>query len=222
MRQPKQERAIQTREAIIRAAAEVFDEYGFAGASISRILQRAGVTAGALYFHFGSKEGLAKAVMSAQPDTIVPLLQSQGLQRLVDITLIWARQLQADPLLRAGVRLTGEQDSFGLRDSSPYQEWSQIMEDCLRVAQEKGELQAGVEPWELAELVVEACTGMQMYAAAKSGRADLLDRVVRMWRLLLPGVAVPAVISRTELDPARVGPAVEAMARTASSGEAVG
>jgi AcrR family transcriptional regulator len=222
MRQPKQERAIQTREAIIRAAAEMFDEYGFAGASISRILQRAGVTAGALYFLFGSKEGLAKAVMNAQPDTIVPLLQSQGLQRLVDITLIWARQLQADPLLRAGVRLTGEQDSFGLRDSSPYQEWSQIMEDCLRVAQEKGELQAGVEPWELAELVVEACTGMQMYAAAKSGRADLPDRVVRMWRLLLPGVAVPAVISRTGLDPARVDPAVTAMVRTAPSDEAVG
>ncbi|MDO0914696.1 ScbR family autoregulator-binding transcription factor [Streptomyces sp. DT2A-34] len=222
MRQPKQERAIQTREAIIRAAAEVFDQYGFAGASISRILRRAGVTAGALYFHFGSKEGLAKAVMNAQPDTIVPLLHSQGLQRLVDITLLWARRLQADPLLRAGVRLTGEQDSFGLRDSSPYQEWSQIMEDCLRVAQEKGELQAGVEPWEFAELVVEACTGMQMYAAAKSGRADLPDRVVRMWRLLLPGVAVPAVISRTELDPARVDPAMEAMVRTTSSDEAVG
>lgn len=219
MRQPKQERAVHTREAIIRAAAEVFDEYGFAGASISRILKRAGVTSGALYFHFGSKEGLAKAVMSAQPDTIIPLLESQGLQRLVDITLIWARRLQTDPLLRAGVRLTGEQDSFGMRDSAPYQEWSQIMEDCLRVAQEKGELQAGVEPWELAELIVESCTGMQMYAAAKSDRADLPDRVVRMWRLLLPGVAVPAVISRTELHPARVAPALVAAIGATTSEE---
>ncbi|GES28783.1 ScbR family autoregulator-binding transcription factor [Streptomyces angustmyceticus] len=208
----RQERAILTRKALIRAAAEVFDESGFAGASISRILQRAGMTAGALYFHFSSKEDLAKAVMNAQPGTIVPLLDSEGLQQLVDITLIWARRLQTDPLLRAGVRLTGEQETFGMRDSTPYQEWSQVMEECLRVAQHKGELQAGVEPWELAELLVESCTGMQMYAAAKSCRADLPDRVVRMWRLLLPGVAVPAVVARTEVNPTRAMPIGEAVA----------
>ncbi|CAL9675093.1 ScbR family autoregulator-binding transcription factor [Streptomyces sp. enrichment culture] len=203
MAQARQERAIQTRRALIHAAAEVFDEFGFAGASISRILKRAGVTSGALYFHFDSKEELAKAVMNAQSETIVPFLKSEGLQRLVDITLIWSRRLQTDPLLRAGVRLTGEQATFGLRDSMPYQAWSQNMEECLRTAQQKGELQAGVEPWELAELVVESCTGMQMYAAAKSCWADLPDRVVRMWRLLLPGVAVPAVVARTVVHPAR-------------------
>jgi AcrR family transcriptional regulator len=48
----KQERAVQTRESLLRAAAEVFDEYGYSGASINRILKRAGLTAGALYFHF--------------------------------------------------------------------------------------------------------------------------------------------------------------------------
>ncbi len=222
MGRPRQERAIQTREAIIRAAAEVFDEYGFAGASISRILKRAEVTTGALYFHFGSKEGLAQAVMNAQPNAIVPLLESDGIQRLVDITLTWAYQLQTDPLLRAGVRLTSEQDTFGVRDSTPYQEWSQVMEECLRVAQQKGELQTGVEPAELAELVVESCTGMQMYAAAESGRTDLPDRVVRMWRLLLPGVAVPTVVARTAVNPSRVGPIAEAAARTSDPHGAVG
>ncbi|MEU3861960.1 ScbR family autoregulator-binding transcription factor [Streptomyces sp. NPDC028722] len=222
MGQPRQERAIQTRGALILAAAEVFDEYGFAGASISRILKRAGVTAGALYFHFESKEALAKAVMNAQSGTILPYLESQGLQRLVDITLIWARRLQTDPLLRAGVRLTGEQATFGMRDSSPYRAWSQIMEECLLHARDKGELQAGVEPWELAQLIVEACTGMQMYAAAETGRADLSDRVVRMWRLLLPGVAVPAVVARTAVDPARALAAEQAPAPVGAPGGATG
>lgn len=203
--QPKQERAVQTREAILRAAAEIFDRFGFAGASINRILESAGVTAGALYFHFKSKEDLARAVMNSQPESIIPWLESEGLQRLVDITMVWAYQLQVDPLLRAGVRLTGEQNAFGAHDSTPYQEWSQIMTDCLQVAVSKGELQAGVDPAELAEFVVEACTGMQTYSAVVSvGRADLADRAVRMWRLLLPGIAVPAVIARTEVNPARV------------------
>ncbi|MEU6705604.1 ScbR family autoregulator-binding transcription factor [Streptomyces wuyuanensis] len=209
--QPKQARAIQTRESILRAAADVFDEVGFAGASINRILKRAGVTAGALYFHFASKEDLARAVMNAQSESIIPWLKSEGLQRLVDITMVWAYQLRADPLLRAGVRLTGEQGTFGVKDVTPYQEWTQIMTECLEAAAAKGELQAGVEPAELAEFVVEACTGMQMYSSvASEARADLADRAVRMWQLLLPGIAVPAVIARTEVSPARVETVIQA------------
>ncbi|MEU3219146.1 ScbR family autoregulator-binding transcription factor [Streptomyces sp. NPDC006971] len=212
MGRPRQERAARTREALLRAAAEAFDQHGYAGSSINQILRAAGVTAGALYFHFSSKEELARAVMNAQPDTILPLLASEGMQRLVDITMVWSQQLQVDVLLRAGVRLTGEQESFGMRDANPYREWVRIMEDCLRVARDKGELQPGVEPRELAELVVESCTGMQMYAAVENGRADLPERVVRMWRLVLPGVAVPSVIARTEVSPARVRPLMGAVA----------
>ncbi|GGZ46933.1 ScbR family autoregulator-binding transcription factor [Streptomyces subrutilus] len=219
--QPKQERAIQTRKEILRAAAVVFDASGFAGASINRILAEAGVTAGALYFHFKSKEDLARAVMTAQPDSILPWLTSDGLQRLVDITLVWAHQLQTDVVLRAGVRLTSEQGSFGVRDVTPYQDWSRLMADCLRAASEKGELQAGIEPTELAEFVVEACTGMQTYSAvASEARADLVDRVVRMWRLLMPGIAVPTVIARTEVNPARAQTAVLVAASSAASSAA--
>ncbi|MFG2781233.1 ScbR family autoregulator-binding transcription factor [Streptomyces prunicolor] len=200
----KQERAVQTRESLLRAAAEVFDEYGYSGASIKSILKRAGLTAGALYFHFDSKEDLAREVMNSQPESIVPWLDSRGLQRLVDITLTWARRLQEDPMLRAGVRLTNEQASFGLQDATPYREWAEIMARCLRDAHERGELQAGVEPEEVGEFVVEACTGMQMFSAVASGRADLMERTTRMWRLLLPGIAVPAIVARTEVSPDRV------------------
>ncbi|MDI5966997.1 ScbR family autoregulator-binding transcription factor [Streptantibioticus silvisoli] len=217
MARPRQERAEQTRDAILNAAAEMFDEYGYAGASINRILERAGVTAGALYFHFKSKEALARAVMNAQSESIVPFLGSKGLQRLVDITLIWSFQLQRDPMLRAGVRLTGEQATFGLQDATPYQEWADIMTGILTESAENNELQAGVEPRELAEFVVEACTGMQMYASVVSGRQDLPDRAVRMWRLLLPGVAVPAVVARTEVNPLRVRLAATAPAQAAGA-----
>ncbi|MFJ8859540.1 ScbR family autoregulator-binding transcription factor [Streptomyces sp. NPDC102451] len=204
MRQLKQQRAVETRQAILHAAAVVFDESGYAGASINRILERSGVTAGALYFHFESKEALARAVMQAQSDTIVPLLTAEGLQRLVDLTMIWSHQLQTNTLLRAGVRLTTERSAFGMEDAAtPYQDWAAIMESCLVRAEERGELQAGVAPKELAEFVVEACTGMQLFASAVSGRADLPQRAVRMWELLIPGVAVPSLAVRIKIDPDR-------------------
>lgn len=200
----KQERAEQTRRALLLAAAEVFDEFGYAGASITRILKRAGVTAGALYFHFGSKEDLAKAVMNSQPDTLVPLLAASGLQRLIDLTLVWSWQLQRDPLLEYGVRLTNEQASIGdSLNADPYEKFRGIMTSCLHEAREEGELQPGIEPTVVAEFVIAACTGMQMYSNVVSGRRDLPERTQQMWNLLLPGIAVPSVITRAEATPAR-------------------
>jgi AcrR family transcriptional regulator len=200
MTRPPQERALRTREALLRAGAEVFDEYGYAGAGITRILERAGVTAGALYFHFKSKEGLALAIMSAQPQQIQPRLASRGLQRLVDITFIWAHELQVNPLLRAGVRLSVEQGSFGVQDPSSYLGWKDIMTDCLEVAQQEGELLPGIRSEEVAEFVVGACTGVQLYSQLVSDREDLPERTVGMWRMLLAGIAQPETIARIDLD----------------------
>lgn len=189
---------MQTRMQILRSAAEVFDEYGYAGAGINKILQRAGVTAGALYFHFKNKQDLAMEVMNAQRHTIEPHVPSTGLQRLVDITLIWSHSLQVDPLLRAGVRLTGEQASFGVRDATPYTVWTSSFQECLEVARQEGELKEQVQPDMLAEFVVGACTGMQEYAQVLSGRADLPRRTANMWQLMLPGIATEDALGRIE------------------------
>ncbi|WP_030147229.1 MULTISPECIES: ScbR family autoregulator-binding transcription factor [unclassified Streptomyces] len=196
----QQDRAVRTRETIIRGAAEVFDEYGFNGASISRIMQRAGVSQGAMYFHFKSKEDLARAVMNAQADTIVPQLDSHGLQRIVDMTFVWAWQIQRDVLLRAGVRLTNEQEGTGVRDATPYLEWARILETALRQAQEEGDIVESVDVLKVSEFLVSACTGLQMYANAVSGRQDLPERVVSMWQILLPGLATAGAGASIDLN----------------------
>ena len=53
------------REQILRGAAEMFARSGYS-ASLSDVIAHAGVTKGALYFHFGSKEDLAHAVIEQQ------------------------------------------------------------------------------------------------------------------------------------------------------------
>ncbi|MFJ9813384.1 ScbR family autoregulator-binding transcription factor [Streptomyces sp. NPDC101158] len=196
----QQDRAVKTREAIIKGAAEVFDEYGFNGASISKIMKRAGVSQGAMYFHFKSKEDLARAVMNAQPETVVPRLDSHGLQRIVDMTFVWAWQIQRDVLLRAGVRLTNDQDGTTGRDATPYLAWAQILEVTLREAQYDGELREFVDVGRLAEFLVGSCTGLQMFANAVSAREDLPERTVEMWRILLPGIATQRVAESIDLD----------------------
>ncbi|MFE6601828.1 ScbR family autoregulator-binding transcription factor [Streptomyces albidoflavus] len=203
MPEPKQERAQRTREEILRAAAEVFDERGYSGASMREIMNRARVTLGAVYFHFPNKEALALAVMRAQPSSIVPALKSQGLQRLVDITFVWAHKLQSDPTLRAGVRLTSEQTGFGLDDATPYREWARIMEECLADGRAAGEVREGVDIRTLAEFIVSACTGLQAYSLLTSGREDLPERTRAMWQLLLPAIAEGDAVDSVDVSQAR-------------------
>src|SRR3954463_2442137 len=52
-----------TRERLIRAAAQLFAEKGFEGASVKELAQEAGVNVSLVSYHFGGKEGLFKACL---------------------------------------------------------------------------------------------------------------------------------------------------------------
>jgi AcrR family transcriptional regulator len=61
-RRTQPERRAATRAALIGAARDLFATKGFAGAGREEIVERAGVTRGAMYHHFSSKEALFAAV----------------------------------------------------------------------------------------------------------------------------------------------------------------
>lgn len=52
-----------TVEGLIRLARREFSQRGYAGTSVDRIAAEATLTKGAVYYHFGSKEGLFEAVL---------------------------------------------------------------------------------------------------------------------------------------------------------------
>ena len=58
------------RSALIEAAADLFAERGPSRVSVREIATRAGVNHGLVHRHFGSKDGLLKAVMSALADDV--------------------------------------------------------------------------------------------------------------------------------------------------------
>jgi AcrR family transcriptional regulator len=65
-RPPRSRRAAQaeeTRERILAAATELIAERGYAATSIDALCRRAGVVRTAIYWHFGSKEGLVAPVV---------------------------------------------------------------------------------------------------------------------------------------------------------------
>src|SRR3984893_11031732 len=63
-----QRRRQQTREHLLAAAAEVFAERGFHGASLDVVAAAAGFTKGAVYSNFKNKEDLFLALLQANYD----------------------------------------------------------------------------------------------------------------------------------------------------------
>lgn len=187
----KQARAAVTREQILRGAAEVFDRYGYGTTTLSDVIAQAGVTKGALYFHFSSKEDLARAVIEQQHALSVrPGRQrldqhAPGLESVICLSQGLARQLMDDVIVRAGIRLTLEHGTFGASVSNPYRDWVAVTEQLLRRAIDEGDLRDSVKPAALARFVVSAFTGVQLLSEVLSARQDLHQRVEEMWDILL-------------------------------------
>ncbi len=95
-----------TREAIIKAAIELFSKQSYSKASIEEIASRAGVSKGAIFHYFNSKIDLAEAVMRNILSTIeqkvdeIMLSSSddrEKIRKLVDLTIEYA-QMNKDKL----------------------------------------------------------------------------------------------------------------------------
>jgi AcrR family transcriptional regulator len=82
-RKPRQDRSRDTFEAIVEAAAQVFERHGYAAGTTNRIAERAGVSIGSLYQYFPNKDAivleLARRHIAQIGETAWP-----GLQALVD------------------------------------------------------------------------------------------------------------------------------------------
>ncbi|MEU8914248.1 ScbR family autoregulator-binding transcription factor [Streptomyces nigrescens] len=199
----QQDRAIRTRRVILEAAASVFDEQGYDRATIAEVLERAGVTKGALYFHFASKEQLALAVLEEQVVDIAVEPQKIKLQEFVDSGQVLAFRLRRDPIQRGAARLAVEQGSNHLDRKQSMLSWTRFVEGLLNEARDRGEILESIVVRETAELFVGAFAGLQMMSQALTNQADLSRRLTVFFEHTLPSIAVPAILAKLNLDSER-------------------
>ena len=76
-RKAKQERAHQTLDAVLEAAAQVLVAEGYARASTNRIAEAAGVSVGTVYEYFANKEEVFEAVIQRELTALAGALQGQ-------------------------------------------------------------------------------------------------------------------------------------------------
>lgn len=202
----KQARAAVTYELILDGASQVFAEFGYERAKLNDIVDRTGVTRGALYFHFQSKEDLAKAVIDRQHELSIAAVESiagsaaPALAQIVMLCHEMGRQIVDDVAVTAGIRLTLEQSAAD-GPAGPYEGWISACRELAVQAIAEGDLLATVDPDALGRFVIAAFTGVQLVSNVRSRRLDLEARIDEMWGLLLPGLVRPD--SSTPLDAIR-------------------
>ncbi|CAL9641041.1 ScbR family autoregulator-binding transcription factor [Streptomyces werraensis] len=185
----KQERALRTRQALIRAGAELFAREGFVAASLSTISGEAGVSNGALHFHFESKRALARAVEDEALARLRLVIEEslgrdgRALPALVEATYGLVDRIAEDVVVRAGFELgddPGRGESASLR-----REWQHWVEETVRRAERDGWLARGVSADDAATVVVAATVGFEVLGGEEAAWLSQ-ERVAGLWKLLLP------------------------------------
>lgn len=190
----KQERALRTRSLIINAAAEVFAERGFALVTLQDVADRAQMTKGAAYFHFGSKEALAIEIVECYLARWQPILDQaralglSPLDTLVEVLDRTAEAFRTEVMVQAAARLQIERSLIHADLPKPYVAWQAILAELMTQAQAAGQLRADTDPEAAARVLVSSFFGMQHVSDVLTSRADQAQRYTEMRDTFLRGI----------------------------------
>ena len=159
-----------TRERLLQAASREIYRSGFQSAGLGTILASAGVTKGALYYHFKSKEALGYAVVE---EVIAPDVQGkwvrplQGVKDPIDALIGAVRRIPVRPEdVRGGCQLNNLAQEMSPLDAGfrkrlaiIFDAWREAVASTLREGQTHGSVRRDVEPADAAGSLIAMVEG---------------------------------------------------------------
>jgi AcrR family transcriptional regulator len=181
--------ATETRERLLRAAADVFAQRGYDGTRVADIAAAAGVSNGALYSHFDSKAELLVAALRAHgPRLLADLLAAEPDRSITDLMLLAGRRLsrRRDALgyLIVEALVAARRDEEVARPMRDYMgERGDWLDGLVRGAQLGGELDPALSPAALAHFCLLLAMGSalvtpDLHAVGDEEWSALLTRIV--------------------------------------------
>lgn len=170
--QPKSRRAEPGRSGLLVTAIDCFARYGYAGTSIDRIARTAGVTKGALYYHFKDKEQLLFAAVTERIEafekSVLQQLEREGgpIERLRAIARMCAENAIADNHRRFIMTLMVEALDTNATLSNEFREMLQrfrgFHRHLIRQGQEAGLFRDDIDVSRAAETFVAGILGAEV------------------------------------------------------------
>jgi AcrR family transcriptional regulator len=184
-----------TRGQLIEVATSLFASHGYEGTSIEAVLAAAGVSRGALYYHFSNKEALFAAVLAAISDRVTAEV-TEAIRDCTDpvdamhtAALAWI-DLAGDPVIQR-VMLVDAPSVLGWEQWRAMDEGRTVgaMQAMLQAVSDSGRLpQELVEPFshmilaaldEAAMVVARAPDSRAAVAEGRQAVEELLNRLLR-------------------------------------------
>jgi AcrR family transcriptional regulator len=190
----RQARSEATRRKIITSAVELFNEIGYPATGLGDIIERADMTKGALYYHFDSKESLATAIIEEGSAHLVEAFRritassAPALESIIHGIFVVADLLSTDQIARSATQLLRALAEFNEAAARTYGGWVAEMTERTRQAIEEGDLRDDLDPQAVGETIVGSMLGAELLANATTAGADVLQRVERTWKVLLPAI----------------------------------
>jgi TetR/AcrR family transcriptional repressor of nem operon len=169
-----------TRERLLQAASREIYRSGFQSASLDTILAVAGVTKGALYYHFDSKEALGHAVVE---EIIAPDVHGKWVRPFqngkdpIDALIGAVQRIPVRPAdVRGGCQLNNLAQEMSPLDAGfrkrlaiIFDAWRDAVASVLREGQTNGRVRRDVKPTDAAGLLIAMVEG---YAALAKNAQD--------------------------------------------------
>ena len=166
-----------TRERLLQAAFREVYRSGFQSASLDTILAAAGVTKGALYYHFGSKEVLGHAIVEeviaklSGERWLLPLQRSKD-NDPIDALIGVVRAIPARPrdvrngcpLVNLAQEMSRLDEQFRKRLERIFHAWQEGIATALRRGQSQGTVRRDLDPEETASFLIAMVEGYEVLA----------------------------------------------------------
>lgn len=173
MARKTKEEALETRQKLLDCAEQLFHAQGVSHTSLHQIAAAAGMTRGAVYWHFKNKSELFGAMMdraklpleATPPDA--PCLAEPGLPalrwsllHLFHLVAHSARTRRVFEIAIQKVEFSGEMQALQQRKLESHRQWTERHQAHLDAALRRGELPPGTDSRLAAQGLVALCSGL--------------------------------------------------------------
>jgi AcrR family transcriptional regulator len=180
-----QERAVRTRALVLAAAAAEFAAHGYNGTTLLDVVARTGMTKGALYGHFSSKEELAAALIEEAGDELIARVGrrvegTSALRALRETMLDLSRHLRRDALAKSALRLAVEAPELDRRTPGAVERIALLLTRAVARAQAESPAMGQHPPEAVARLLMSVF--FEIPHPAPRNDADAARRFDDLWR----------------------------------------
>jgi AcrR family transcriptional regulator len=187
-------------EKILKSATRLFVKKGYKGTSVAEIMKAAGLTSGALYCHFNTKEDLTRHIISLFEEKYLKNMKAfienaggsplEKIENMLRFDIHFAGENPELCLFMTiiSAEMIGSGGRLGTHLKKSYQQWRDFVSDILEQGKQSGELKDTMDPRLLALVIMGVHDGVLLHFRMNRGLIDVKSYTAHFRNLIMSGV----------------------------------